>query len=227
MLKVNAVHYCYPGSERSVLNGVSMAIQPGEFVSLLGMNGCGKSTLFKLIVEDLSPKSGKIARSKGMKLTYISQDPGQNLFLDLTVLENLKLMHVDFSCLKACSDYLASFHSKLPEYMYQPVSMLSGGEKQALILSIKLYQKPDLLLLDEHTSAMDPGAEKRLMDLTAEKIRLSGTTALMCTHKVHLAVDYSQRIVGLFNGEVVLDTQDFSPKYLKQELGKVYGSSDF
>ncbi|MCP4923123.1 MAG: hypothetical protein GY915_03705 [bacterium] len=65
------------------------------------------------------------------------------------------------------------------------------------------------------------------MDLTQKKIQSSGTTALMCTHKVHLAVDYSQRIVGLFNGEVVLNTRDFAPAHLKQELGKVYGSEDF
>lgn len=227
MLNINKIQYRYPGSQRAILNNVSMTVQPGEFVSLLGMNGCGKSTLFKLIVGDLSPVSGQISRKKGMKLAYISQDPSQNLFLDLTVLENLNLMHVDFENVEACSEYLTSFHPKLPQYLSQPVSMLSGGEKQALILSIKLYQKPDLLLLDEHTSAMDPGAEKRLMDLTLEKIGSSNTTALMCTHKVHLAANYSQRIIGLFNGEVVLNTQDFEAGHLKRELGKVYGSDDF
>ncbi|MCP4923122.1 MAG: ATP-binding cassette domain-containing protein [bacterium] len=142
MLKVDAVHYRYPGSQRAVLNGVSVDVAPGEFVSLLGMNGSGKSTLFKLIVGDLLPETGKVTSQKGMKLAYVSQDPGQNLFLDLTVLENLKLMHVDFDNVEKCSGYLASFHSKLPGYLSQPVSMLSGGEKQALILSIKLHQKP-------------------------------------------------------------------------------------
>ena len=102
--------------------------------------------------------------------------------------------------------------------------MLSGGEKQALALSIHLYAKPDVLLLDEHTSALDPEAEKVLMELTYQKIIQQRITTLMCTHKVSLANKYSHRIIGLNKGKLVLEVMNTRKGLLTKELSMIYSS---
>ncbi|NRB11363.1 MAG: ABC transporter ATP-binding protein, partial [Rickettsiaceae bacterium] len=169
IIEIFDLTFKYPKAEKSTLDNLSFSIASGEFVFLVGSNGCGKSTLFKLIMSLIKPTQGKIIKQKNIRIAYISQNIYQSLFMDLTVAENLTLAHIPLKSREKIAKYLASYHQKLPSYFNQPVKLLSGGEKQALAMAIKLYHIPDLLLLDEPTSALDPEAEKSLMELTNKK----------------------------------------------------------
>jgi ABC-type uncharacterized transport system ATPase component len=222
IINVQNVAYTYPHGTKSVLDGVSFTIETGQILSLLGANGCGKSTLLKLLMRELCPSSGKVQKKDDLKIAYISQNIHQSLFLELTVQENLILMGIPFSNKKEAESYLKTFHRNLFLYFDQPVMMLSGGEKQALALAIKLYDKPDILLLDEHTSAMDPEAEKDLMTLTYQKITQQKITTLMSTHKINLARQYSTRIIGLNKGKIVIDLENIKHGLIKEHLDRIY-----
>ena len=111
----------------------------------------------------------------------------------------------------------------LPHKMDTVVQSLSGGERQALALGLALKQQPDLLLLDEHTSALDPHTGEILMHLTDEAIRKSGLTALMVTHNMQHAMDYGTRVMGLKDGRSVMDTTRSSQAPLhKKQLMELY-----
>lgn len=222
IINVQDVVYIYPQASKPVLDGVSFKINSGQIISLLGANGCGKSTLLKLLTKDLFPSFGSIDKSDHLKIAYISQNIPQSLFMDLTVQENLILMGLRFSSKEAIESYLRTFHRKLFSYINQPVNMLSGGEKQALILAIKLYDKPDILLFDEHTSAMDPEAEKDLMNLTYQIIMEHKITTLMCTHKINIARKYSTRIIGINKGRIIIDLENMGQGLLKKHLDMIY-----
>lgn len=222
ILNVQDIVYTYPQTAAPILNGLTLTVGRGEFISLLGANGCGKSTLFKILTKTLGPLSGRIQIQDGVKVAYIAQNMGDNLFMDLTLQENLQLMRLQFSSVDRMRAYLLPYHRRLPFYLHQPVKMLSGGEKQALILAATLYHKPDLLLLDEHTSALDPEAEKDLMALTAQHIRQSGITTLMCTHKLALAHTYSSRLVGLNKGKIIVDIPNEHQELSEDYLQKIY-----
>lgn len=222
IINVQNVVYTYPHALKPVLEGVSFKIDAGQIISLLGANGCGKSTLLKLLTRELSPSSGTIYKNDNLKIAYISQNIHQSLFIDLTVEENLVLMGIQFSTKEEAEFYLKTFHRNLFLYFDQPVKMLSGGEKQALVLAIKLYEKPDILLLDEHTSAMDPEAEKDLMNLTYQKITEHKITTLMCTHKINIARKYSTGIIGLNKGRIIISLEDMEKGLLKKYLDMIY-----
>lgn len=222
IISVKDITYTYPQGTKPVLNGVSLTIDSGQIISLLGANGCGKSTLLKLLIKELSPVSGTVYQKDDLKVAYISQNIHQSLFLELTVQENLVLMNIHFSNKNEAESYLTTFHRNLFFYFDQPVMMLSGGEKQALALAIKLYNKPDILLLDEHTSAMDPEAEKDLMTLTYQKITQQNITTLMSTHKISLANQYSTHVIGLNKGKIVIDLENVEQGLIKEHLDKIY-----
>ncbi len=222
VINVQDLVYTYPHGAKPVLDGVSFTIDAGQIISLLGANGCGKSTLLKLLTRELSPSYGTVQKKDNLKIAYISQNIHQSLFSELTIRENLILMGLHFSNKKETESYLKTFHRNLFLYFDQPVMMLSGGEKQALALAIKLYDKPDILLLDEHTSAMDPEAEKDLMRLTLQKNTQQKITTLMSTHKINLASQYSTRVIGLNKGKIVVDLENIEQRLIKDHLDRIY-----
>jgi ABC-type uncharacterized transport system ATPase component len=222
IINVQNVSYNYSRGTKSVLDDISFTIETGQIISLLGANGCGKSTLIKLLMRELCPSSGIVQKKDDLKIAYISQNIHQSLFLELTVQENLILMNIPFSNKKEAEPYLKTFHRNLFLYFDQPVMMLSGGEKQALALAIKLYDKPDILLLDEHTSAMDPAAEKDLMTLTYQQITQQKITTLMSTHKINLARQYSTRIIGINKGRIIIDLENREKEIIKEHLDRIY-----
>jgi len=222
IINIQNIAYIYPHATHPVLDDVSFRIEVGQIISLLGANGCGKSTLLKLLIKELSPSLGAIHKKGDLKIAYISQNIHQSFFIELTVQENLILMGVHFSTKEETEVYLKTFHRNLYIYIDQPVKMLSGGEKQALVLAIKLYSKPDILLFDEHTSAMDPKAEEDLMTLTCQKVMEQRITALMCTHKINLAAKYSTRVIGLNKGKIMVDLADMTQGLQKKHLDMIY-----
>lgn len=221
ILHINNLSHRYPQSDHPTLQNLSFALKEGEITCLLGTNGCGKSTLLKILAGELLTYTGQIQQNN-LKIAYISQDLNQILFSQLTLEENLILLHISFPSLKAKKAYFDDYHPKLFKHLNNLLSTLSGGEKQAFALAVTLYSCPDILLLDEHTSALDPESEKRLMDITYRKITAHKITTLMCTHKVDLVQRYAQRIIGLNKGKIVVDIAPVRQTLSQESLQKIY-----
>ena len=233
MLKFSNVQFSVPSQEHPILKTLDFAIQPKEFVIILGANGSGKSSLLKLISKDYLPSQGNI-KNQAMRIAYLSQDTSFSLFHNLTVLENccLNEQKIEATPFKVSTQsertkygkYLKAFHFQLPQKMQTLVGDLSGGERQSLALALALKQKPDLLLLDEHTSALDPKTAKTIMALTHQAIQDEGLTALMVTHNLEYALDYGTRVMGMKEGSIVLDiTKKEGHGIFKDTLLFLYG----
>ena len=180
-----------------ILSDISFELKRGEFVLLLGSNGAGKSTLIKAIMRDQVVCNGKITVGK---VGLIAQDPRDSTYDDLTVLENCRI-RTD----KDCLNHLTRFLPRLADMMNRPVALLSGGERQVLALALCLLNPPDLLLLDEHTSALDPKTAARVMKITMQMVQEFGVATLMTTHNLEHAETYGTRILGIKRGEICFD----------------------
>jgi ABC-type multidrug transport system ATPase subunit len=180
---------------KDILHDISFELKAGDFAVLVGHNGAGKSTLLNLL-------SGKILSTKGTivlpsDIEFVHQNIEDNLFLDLTVYDNFRLFGVSDS--KNIALYLQDFNKVLT--LDRKVITLSGGEKQALALALRLYHKPQMLLLDEVTSALDEGASKRLLSLIFHHTR--DIICVMVTHDIEEIRSYKHQILRLENGFLV------------------------
>lgn len=224
-LTIKSLSYYEPHSERHLVENVDLSLNAGDFLILLGGNGSGKSSLIKLINGLYRPSRGDIAldghhgfqkhsvEARSRVLSTLTQDPHMTTFDDLTVLENAifymmrhtSLFH-DMLFHKArgyLKEYLASFNPRFVERFDQPVQKLSGGERQLLALALCFLQPPRLLLLDEHTSALDPKASDWVMQKTLEQIEKHKITVIMTTHKIEHALTYGNGLVVLKEGRMV------------------------
>ena len=215
--------------EKEILKSTNLELNDGDFVTLLGTNGAGKSTLLNLINGSLSPTTGKIilddeditALSEVKRAKYISQvfqDPKMGTAPRMTVAENLLLatkrgekrdLH-----LRGLDKNLAIFSretSKLPNGLNQRlhtlVENLSGGQRQTLSFLMATIKRPKLLLLDEHTAALDPKTSHELLELTDHVVRQQHLTCIMITHQLKDALKYGNRTIILNSGRIVLDVK--------------------
>ncbi|COT59608.1 ABC transporter ATP-binding protein [Streptococcus pneumoniae] len=189
--------------EKIILNDVSLEIFERDFITILGGNGAGKSTLFNTIAGTLSLTSGTI-RILGEDLTkfspekrakYLSrvfQDPKMGTAPRMTVAENLLI-----------AKFRGEKRGLLP--MNTPIEFLSGGQRQALSLLMATLKRPELLLLDEHTAALDPKTSVALMELTDEFVKKDQLTALMITHHMEDALKYGNRLIVMKEGRIIQD----------------------
>lgn len=213
--------------QKTLLNTVNVSINPGEFVILLGANGAGKSTFFNTVAGDLMPTSGKIsfngqvitkqsAQQRTRLISRVYQDPKLGTAADMTVAENILLAMRRGQRRRLFPRRLAQQRSKiealaknLPNHLEaqldKPVSMLSGGQRQTLNFLMATIQKPELLLLDEHTSALDAVSSQALMAFTDTTIRKSQLTCLMITHDLNDALTYGNRLLILKGGRLIAD----------------------
>ncbi|MGN1406971.1 ABC transporter ATP-binding protein [Lactobacillus sp.] len=215
--------------ERKILRQINLEIKDGDFICLLGGNGAGKSTLLNVLAGQIKPSQGEIfyqgknivQESEVKRSRYISrvfQDPKLGTAPRMTVAENLLLAakrgeRRSFR-LRRLKDHEAEFKKELakvnpdlPEKMHFAVDQLSGGQRQALSFLMATYKKPELLLLDEHTAALDPKSSKKLMAATNERIQNQHLTAVMITHRMEDALKYGNRLIVLDHGQVVRDYQ--------------------
>lgn len=213
--------------KRQILRSVDLTIQPGEFVTVLGGNGAGKSTLFNSISGTMMLDSGTVS-VMGHDLTklpeekranYISrvfQDPKMGTAPRLTVAENLGLAEKRgqkralrprglSQKIEAYRQLCSQVGNGLENHLDTPTGFLSGGQRQALSLLMATLTKPDLLLLDEHTAALDPKTAKQLMKVTDQKIKEEQLTCLMVTHKMEDALNYGDRVIVMQKGKIVKD----------------------
>jgi len=227
-----------PTRERPILDNVSLDLSSDDFIILLGSNGSGKSSLLKLINGHLLPSEGNVLLhgesivkkpiyKRAQSIATLSQDLSISTFGHLTVLDNCKIaMHryntFAFSLSKSqekakVTAYLSSFHPHLQEKLNQRTSCLSGGERQALALAMALCHTPSILLLDEHTSALDPGMAEKILQLTQKKIMEKKIPTIMTTHRLEDALLYGNRIIALDQGRVVLDVSKEEKRALTYE----------
>ena len=231
MLKLENICLTFnPGTvnEKKALTGLSLHLPEGDFVTILGSNGAGKSTLFNTIAGTYTPDSGKVyldgkditalpdyKRSK--QIGRLFQDPLKGTAPNMTIEENLALAYLranhtksPFSMLSKSDraefrERLAMLNLGLEERMNQPVGLLSGGQRQALTLLMATLVTPKILLLDEHTAALDPGTAEVVLELTKKIVAENNITCLMITHNLASALELGNRTIMMADGRIVLD----------------------
>ncbi len=228
VLDLKSVSLSYDGCDRKILDNVSLSIKRGEFCALLGNNGAGKSSLLNIIGGVRKNYSGSIKFfSKRLascnqldlasEIVMLTQNSNETLFGDLTVLENCLLwdsrfqtmpLFISDTLLKEYREYLKLFHARLPLKLKQNILSLSGGERQVLSVALALRKIPRLLLLDEHTSALDVKMSASVMEVTHQNIKKYNVTAMMITHNLEHALLYASRIVVMSQGKIVCDLQN-------------------
>ncbi|WP_303188750.1 ABC transporter ATP-binding protein [Fusobacterium ulcerans] len=231
-------------NELNIFENFNLNIEESEFVAILGSNGCGKSTLFNLISGSLKEDAGSISldetsinnlkeEDRAWGIGKVHQDPSKGVSPSLTILENLSL--ADKKCekfslrnlikkdkIKRFVEILKKVDLGLENKLDTQVKFLSGGQRQALSLIMATLKKPKLLLLDEHTAALDPKTSKVIMEKTKQLIDKQHITAMMISHNLRDAVQYADRIIMLDKGRVILDVE--SKKITESELAKIYNS---
>ncbi len=233
-----------PGTvnEKTALKNVSLHLDAGDFVTIIGSNGAGKSTLFNVIGGTYFADFGSI-RLDGRDLTFLPeyrrakhigrlfQDPLKGTAPHLTIEENLALAYLRASEKTSplsrvnrkdrarFREQLAQLELGLEDRMHQPVGLLSGGQRQALTLLMATVVTPKLLMLDEHTAALDPATAEKVLALTNEIIRKNGITCLMITHNISSALALGNRTIMMNDGQIALELKgDARSKMTVQEL---------
>lgn len=227
MLTLKDIHKTFnPGTvnEKRALNGLSLHLDRGEFATIIGSNGAGKSTLFNAICGSFLTDFGSILldgadvtfqpdHQRAKSIGRLFQDPMRGSAPGMTIEENLALAvggggwlsHVGREAKKRFRDRLALLDMGLEDRMKQPVGLLSGGQRQALTLLMATMVPPKLLLLDEHTAALDPGTADKVLELTRKVVAEGHITCLMITHNMHQALELGNRTLMMADGNIVLD----------------------
>ncbi len=239
-----------PGTvnEKTAISGLNLHLNKGDFVTIIGANGAGKSTLFNAIAGSFYPDTGSIVL-EGRDITFLPefkrardigrlfQDPMRGSAPGMTIEENLALAaggggwlsHVSREDKAKFRDRLALLNMGLEDRMRQPVGLLSGGQRQALTLVMATMVPPKLLLLDEHTAALDPGTADKVLELTKSIVKEGNLTCLMITHNMSSALELGNRTLMMDAGRIILDvggkerdglTVDDLLKLFKENVGK-------
>ena len=210
------------------LDNISLEVPEGDFITVLGSNGAGKSTLFNAILGKFKLDRGRvildgedITRQKdyerALNIGCLYQDPLRGTAPNMTIEENLALAYTRkahpsfFAVNRRDSVYfrelLSRLHLGLEDRMKTKMGLLSGGQRQAASLLMATIAEPKLLLLDEHTAALDPATAEKVLDLTREVVRERGLTCLMITHNMQSAISLGNRTIVMDSGRIVLDLQ--------------------
>lgn len=233
-------------NEKKALKGIDLHLAPGDFVTVLGSNGAGKSTLFGAIAGSFRPDTGTVIldgqditaqpdykRSKVIGRLF--QDPLRGTAPNMTIEENMALAYLRASHARSPFSTVtkadrAEFREKLSmlglgleDRMDHPVGLLSGGQRQALTLLMATLVTPKLLLLDEHTAALDPATAEKVLTLTKTIVAENRITCMMITHNIPSALALGNRTVMMNDGKIVLELDGDARKNMTtQELLKVF-----
>ena len=215
-------------NEKTALDGINLTLAPGDFVTVLGSNGAGKSTLFGAIAGSFFPDTGTVVLD-GQDITALPdykrskvigrlfQDPLKGTAPHMTIEENLALAYLrasekrsPFSMItkadrKDFRDRLSMLGLGLEDRMDHPVGLLSGGQRQALTLLMATLVTPKLLLLDEHTAALDPATAEKVLKLTEKIVAEHHITCLMITHNIPSALNLGNRTIMMRDGRIALE----------------------
>lgn len=215
-------------NEKVALDGVTLTVADGEFATIVGSNGAGKSTLFNCIGGSFFADEGSIylddrnityvpEHKRAVEIGRLFQDPMKGTAPHMTIEENLSLAYLRAGQKKSIfsrpsnadremfRERLSLLHMGLEDRMKQPVGLLSGGQRQALTLLMATMVTPKILLLDEHTAALDPATAKKVLDLTRQIVAERKITCLMVTHNMHQALELGNRTLMMDSGNIILD----------------------
>lgn len=224
-------------NEKHALNGVNLTLNEGDFCTVIGGNGAGKSTTLNAIagvwpvdsgaiIIDGKDVSGLSEHKRAPYLGRVFQDPMTGTVADMEIIENLALAArrgkrrglswgVKAKEREKYRELLAEFELGLEDRMSSKVGLLSGGQRQAITLLMATLQKPKLLLLDEHTAALDPKTASKVLELSDKIIKENNLTALMVTHNMKDAIVHGNRLIMMNNGKVILDISGEEKKNLQ------------
>lgn len=209
---------------KKALDNLSLEINAGDFITVIGANGAGKSTLFNAIAGDFYTDEGQIILNneditmkpsylRARKIGRLFQDPMRGTAAGMTIEENLALAAGKGGWLSAISakekgsfrEILSRLDMGLEDRMNHPMGLLSGGQRQAVTLMMATINPPSLLLLDEHTAALDPSAASKVLNITKEVVQKENLTCLMITHNMQSALELGNRTLMMNNGNIILD----------------------
>lgn len=229
-----------PGTvnEKKALDDVSLHLEKGDFVTLIGSNGAGKSTLMAAVAGEFYPDEGRVMLD-GRDVTFVPdhkrarqigrlfQDPLKGTAPHMTIEENMALAYLRaakrggvFSTIRAKDraafrQQLAALGLGLEDRLSQPVGLLSGGQRQALTLLMATLVTPKLLLLDEHTAALDPKTAAKVLALSEKIVQEHCLTTLMITHNMKDAIKYGNRLIMMHEGHIIYDVSGEEKKNLQ------------
>jgi putative ABC transport system ATP-binding protein len=230
LINVNKVFNKNTVNETTVFNNFNLTVSAGEFVSIVGSNGSGKTTILNLISGNVPTDSGKLILNgkdiskqkehvRATRIGRVFQDPAKGTANTMTIAENMALADnkgkwysltpgLNNKRLGYYKELLGQLNLGLEDRIDAKVGTLSGGQRQALTLCIATMSKVDLLLLDEHTAALDPHISEDIMRLTDKFVKAKKITTLMVTHNLRYAVEYGNRLIMLDKGKIILDKKD-------------------
>lgn len=244
--RLTKVFHPETSNEKIALNRVDLDLEKGEFVTVLGTNGSGKTTLFNAICGNFEPDDGIIIldneditwtkeHQRALHISRIFQDPQLGTSPNLTIAENLALAYTRKASPSLFplnrKDYqffrkqLAMLGMDLELRMDTKIGLLSGGQRQAVSLVMEIISQPKLLLLDEHTAALDPQTSARILGVTNRFVRESGVTTMMITHNVRDALRNGDRTIVFNGGKIIHDYRGKEREKLDpQDLQALYES---
>ena len=227
-------------NEKIALNGLNLKLKKGDFVTVIGGNGAGKSTMLNAIAGVWKPDSGKVIiggkdvtsspeHKRAAHLGRVFQDPMMGTAADMEIQENLALAKrrgksrglkwgITKAEKKEFAELLAPLGLGLETRLTSKVGLLSGGQRQAVTLLMATLQRPELLLLDEHTAALDPKTAAKILEITDKIVSENNLTTLMVTHNMKDAIAHGNRLIMLNNGHIILDISGEEKKNLTVEM---------
>ncbi|KAJ52494.1 putative ABC transport system ATP-binding protein [Clostridium tetanomorphum] len=226
-------------NETTIFKGVNLTIEDGDFITIIGSNGAGKSTLLNIISQAIKEDYGSIVLD-GIEISNIPQykaskyigrvfqNPSLGVAPNMTILENLSMANnkgnkfnltwginkkdINFFC-----QLLKELDLGLEDKLNTKVGLLSGGQRQAVSLIMAVMKKPKLLLLDEHTAALDPKTSESIIKITERIVKENNMTTIMITHNLNHAVKLGNRLIMMHRGEIILDLKGEEKKALTTE----------
>ena len=238
--------------EKIALNNINLTLKKGDFLTVIGSNGAGKSTLMNVISGSITPDVGSVFISE-KDVTYLPeykrsayigrvfQDPMAGTAPNMTIEENLAIafsrnkrrtlrMGVNKKRRELFREFLETLHLGLENRLTAKVGLLSGGERQALSLLMATFTDPNILLLDEHTAALDPSRAEMITALTGEIVNKFNLTTIMVTHNMQQALDLGNRLIMMDKGQIILDLSgkeksQLSIDKLLKEFQRIRGSA--
>jgi putative ABC transport system ATP-binding protein len=233
MLRIENLHQIFSVdqvNEVHALRGINLHLETGEFATIVGSNGAGKSTLFNAIAGEFTPSRGRIIiddlditglpeHHRAALVGRVFQNPFHGTAAQMTIAENMSLAMLRKQSLglrravsrlrrRQLAELLEPIGLGLENRLDEKVALLSGGQRQAMTLLMASLSAPKLLLLDEHTAALDPATAARILDVTETIIADQRLTTLMITHNMQQAITYGNRTLMLDRGEIILDVSE-------------------
>lgn len=216
--------------EKVALDQINLTLNPGDFMTVIGSNGAGKSTMLNMISGALTPDFGEIEIAnnnvtkmpeykRSQMIGRVFQDPMAGTAPSMTIEENLAMAYsrnkkrqlkkgVDKRRRELFRVSLETLHLNLENRLNAKVGMLSGGERQALSLLMATFTQPSILLLDEHTAALDPSRAELITNLTKQLVEKDQLTTLMITHNMQQALDLGNRLIMMDKGQIILEIEE-------------------